>query len=31
MMSQRLADHEYDQAELLGEMLHPGVKSNLLS
>ena len=27
----RMANHEYDEAELLGEMLHPGVKSKLLS
>jgi hypothetical protein len=31
MMSQRVADHEYDQAELLGERVHPGIRSTLLS
>lgn len=31
MMSQRVADHEYVQAELLGERVHPGVRSTLLS
>ena len=31
MISQRVADHEYVQAELLGERVHPGVRSTLLS
>jgi len=30
MMAQRVADHEYVEAELLGEKVHPGVRSTLL-
>lgn len=31
MMSQLVADHEYVQAELLDERVHPRVRSTLLS